>query len=357
VTRIGVVLNITAQERRSDGRTFRDHMALGDLVEPLGFDSLFVLEHHFSSYVLSPAPFEILAYFAGRTSRIDLGTAVVVLPWHDPVRIAEQISVLDILSNGRCLFAFGRGRSRQEFEGFRIPIAEASERYAEAAEVVVTGLKNSEFSYDGKFYRIPRCSIRPRPITNPQDRLYGASTSHESAAVNARLGLGLLLSTSKAWSTLGAEVTHYHELVSKTGCSWKGPIVLSSVYVAEDRQAARRKASEYVDRDWTLLEEHYRFTSSHLSSEAGYEGLRDTEQFFEQLSSPSFRKEATEDRVLQQIVGTPNDCATQIQELFRTTKMERLVLEFSYGGMPIAEAEENMRLFAASVLPEVSQLS
>src|SRR5215212_3731661 len=121
----GVALNIPAEDGRSDAEVVGEHLRLGDLAEPLGFDSLFVLEHHFSNYLLSPAPFEMLAFYAGRTRTIKLGTAVVVLPWHDPIRVAEQIAVLDILSDGRCVFAFGRGRSEVEFNGFRVPLNEA----------------------------------------------------------------------------------------------------------------------------------------------------------------------------------------------------------------------------------------
>lgn len=88
---IGIALNIPADEARGDAEVIREHMALGDLAELLGFDSLFALEHHFTGYLLSPAPFQTLAYYAGRTRRIKLGTAVIVLPWYDPVRVAEQI--------------------------------------------------------------------------------------------------------------------------------------------------------------------------------------------------------------------------------------------------------------------------
>jgi alkanesulfonate monooxygenase SsuD/methylene tetrahydromethanopterin reductase-like flavin-dependent oxidoreductase (luciferase family) len=80
---------------------------MGDLAEPLGFDSLFALEHHFTGYAMSPAPTQLLSYYAGRTKRIQLGTAVIVLPWHDPVRVAEQIALLYILCGGRCVFGFG----------------------------------------------------------------------------------------------------------------------------------------------------------------------------------------------------------------------------------------------------------
>ena len=96
--KVGVALNMLTKEGRSDASVLGEHLALGDLAEPLGFDSLFALEHHFTGYAMSPSPTQLLSYFAGRTRRITLGTAVIVLPWHDPVRVAEEIALLDILT-------------------------------------------------------------------------------------------------------------------------------------------------------------------------------------------------------------------------------------------------------------------
>ncbi len=91
--KVGMALNMLCQEGRSDASVVGEHLAMGDLAEPLGFDSLFALEHHFTGYAMSPAPTQLLSYYAGRTKRISLGTAVIVLPWHDPVRVAEQIAL------------------------------------------------------------------------------------------------------------------------------------------------------------------------------------------------------------------------------------------------------------------------
>src|ERR1041385_5437253 len=91
--KVGIALNMLTQEGRPDAAVLGDHLALGDLAEPLGFDSLFALEHHFTGYAMSPAPTQLLSYYAGRTKRITFGTAVIVLPWHDPVRVAEQIAL------------------------------------------------------------------------------------------------------------------------------------------------------------------------------------------------------------------------------------------------------------------------
>src|SRR5262249_55584327 len=133
IVKVGIALNMLAKDGRSDADVFAEHLAMGDLAEPLGFDSLWALEHHFTGYAMSPSPTHLLSYYAGRPRRIQLGTAVIVLPWHDPVRVAEEIALVDVYSGGRCLFGFGRGAASVEYAGFRVPMEEARPRFVEAA--------------------------------------------------------------------------------------------------------------------------------------------------------------------------------------------------------------------------------
>jgi len=126
--KVGIALNMLCQPGRSDAAVVGEHLALGDLAEPLGFDSLFALEHHFTGYAMSPAPTQLLSYYAGRTRRITFGTAVIVLPWHDPIRVAEQMALLDTLCDGRCLFGFARIAASVASAGFRIPMEETRPR-------------------------------------------------------------------------------------------------------------------------------------------------------------------------------------------------------------------------------------
>src|SRR5438128_10184071 len=144
--KVGIALNMLCQAGRSDASVVGEHLAMGDLAEPLGFDSLFALEHHFTGYAMSPAPCQLLSYYAGRTRRIQLGTAVIVLPWHDPVAIAEKIALLDVLAGGRTIFGFGRGAATVEYNGYRVNMEEARERFVEAAIVVRKGLTQHSFS-------------------------------------------------------------------------------------------------------------------------------------------------------------------------------------------------------------------
>src|SRR5437660_4421338 len=251
--KVGIALNMLCQPGRPDASVVGAHLALGDLAEPLGFDSLFALEHHFTGYAMSPAPTQLLSYYAGRTRRIALGTAVIVLPWHDPVRVAEQIALLDILCGGRCLFGFGRGAASVEYEGFRVPMEEARPRFVEAAQVVVKALSHDSFEHEGAFYQIPRTAIRPRPISHPERRFYASAVSPDSAEIMAKLGFGLLMVMQNEWPKAAADITRYREIAAGAGHMPRPPIILTNVSVAESRDEAEARAFTYLGRKWESI--------------------------------------------------------------------------------------------------------
>jgi alkanesulfonate monooxygenase SsuD/methylene tetrahydromethanopterin reductase-like flavin-dependent oxidoreductase (luciferase family) len=348
--KVGVALNILSKEGRSDAAVFAEHLALGDLAEPLGFDSLFALEHHFTGYAMSPSPTQLLSYYAGRTCRITLGTAVIVLPWHDPVRVAEQIALLDVLSGGRCLFGFGRGAASVEYAGFRIPMEEARARFVESAKIVVQALSHDSFEWDGEFFKIPRTAIRPRPISHPERRFYASSVSPESAEIMAKLGFGLLVIMQNEWPKAAQDVERYRDITVSVGHVPRPPIILTNVSVAESRAEAQERAAKYLARKWDSIDNHYHFSDGHLASVKGYEFYGGMAKTYAKMKDESFRKKATDFYVKIQVVGTPDDCLQQLAELHRLTGVDHLVTEFGYGGMPHEDAELNMRLFADRVV-------
>ena len=136
--KIGANVTMINPSGRPDDEVYHDELALIDLVEPLGFDSLMCVEHHFTGFAMIPNNTQLLAYVAGRTKRIQLVTDVIVLPWHDPIRVAEEIATLDVLSGGRTIFGFGRGAAPVEYDGFGVPMAESRQRFKEAAEIVIS---------------------------------------------------------------------------------------------------------------------------------------------------------------------------------------------------------------------------
>jgi len=350
--KVGIALNMLCQPRRSDAAVVGEHLALGDLAEPLGFDSLFALEHHFTGYAMSPAPTQLLSYYAGRTKRITFGTAVIVLPWHDPVRVAEQIALLDILCGGRCLFGFGRGAASVEYEGFRIPMEEARPRFVEAANIVVKALAQESFEHDGEFFQIPRTAIRPRPISHPERRFYASAVSPDSAEIMAKLGFGILMVMQNEWAKASADIARYREIAAAAGHAPRPPVILTNVCCAETRSEAHERAVKYLSQKWQSIDNHYHFSDGHLATVKGYESYGKMAKTYAKINDSAENKaKATEFYVSIQIVGTPDDCLQKIAELQRCTGMDHLVTEFSFGAMPHEEAEVNMRLFADRVMP------
>jgi alkanesulfonate monooxygenase SsuD/methylene tetrahydromethanopterin reductase-like flavin-dependent oxidoreductase (luciferase family) len=349
--RVGTALNMLSQPGRSDASILAEHFALGDLAEPLGFDSLFALEHHFTGYAMSPAPLQLLAYFAGRTRRIALGTAVIVLPWYDPIRVAEGIALLDIMCGGRCLFGFGRGAASVEYEGMRIPMGEARGRFAEAAQIVVMALSQPEFEFKGEFFDIPRTSIRPRAISHPERRFYASSVSPESATLMAKLGFSMLLIMQNEWTKCAGDIEKFYAIAAEAGHRPHRPLILTNVSCAESRSEAQERALKYLGAKWDSIESHYRFGDGHLAKVRGYESYEALTKTYAKMKDPAARAKATEFYVSIQIVGTPDDCLQKIAELKRLTGLDHLICEFAWGGLPHEEAETNMRLFASQVLP------
>jgi len=350
--KVGVALNMLCQAGRSDAAVVNEHLAMGDLAEPLGFDSLFALEHHFTGYAMSPAPAQLLSYYAGRTRRITLGTSVIVLPWHDPIRVAEQIALLDILCGGRCLFGFGRGAASVEYEGFRIPMGEARPRFVEAAQIVVKALTHDSFDFDGEFYKIPRTAIRPRPISHPERRFHASAVSPDSAEIMAKLGFGVLMVMQNEWPKAAEDIARYREIATAAGHTPRPPIILTNVCCAESRQEAHERAFRYLGLKWQSIDDHYHFSDGHLATVKGYETYGKMARTYAKINEDAVsRQKATDFYVSIQIVGTPQDCLDKIAELQRLTGMDHLVTEYSFGAMPHEEAELNMRLFADRVLP------
>ena len=144
---------------RSDHDVVRGNLALADQAEPLGFESIWTAEHHFTRYHMMPNPAQFLTYMAGRTRHAKLGTMVMVLPWHDPVRVAEEIAWLDSVSRGRVLLGLGRGLGAVEFDGFRQAMGESRQRFVEYASAIVDALEHGAIEHDGELYQQPRGGV------------------------------------------------------------------------------------------------------------------------------------------------------------------------------------------------------
>src|SRR5918993_5032824 len=182
---------------QNTGRALRDHqiylneLALADMAEPLGFESIWSVEHHFTDYTMCPDVVQFLTYMAGRTRRIQLGSMVVVLPWHDPLRVAEEVSMLDAISDGRMILGLGRGAGKVEFDGFRLSMDESRDRFVESAQMLLRGLESGSVEFDGRYIKQPKKAIRPAPFKSFRGRTYAAAVSPESVPIMAELGVGM----------------------------------------------------------------------------------------------------------------------------------------------------------------------
>src|SRR5512132_449854 len=139
--------------------------------EELGFDQIWLTEHHFIDYGLSVDPAALASAAASRTRRIRIGLAAAILPFHHPLRLAEQMALVDIISGGRLDVGVGRGNRPAEFRGFRVPQEQSRDRFDEAVEIMQRAWTEERFSYDGRFFQVPELSVIPKPVQKPHPPL------------------------------------------------------------------------------------------------------------------------------------------------------------------------------------------
>ena len=215
----------------------------------LGFRQFFMVEHHFTGQGQVSASMTLLAYLAARTRHIRLGTAVVVLPWHNPVLVAEQVATLDLLSGGRVDFGIGKGYRQAEFDGFCIPMAEATERFDEAAEIIRKAWTTphdkdgGRFSHHGKRWHYDHIVVEPAPVQRPHPPLWLAAGSHDSIRRAAREGYNLLLDQLAQIDQITQRIAIFREECEKTGRPYHANMVatarpLQMIHDESERDAA-----------------------------------------------------------------------------------------------------------------------
>ena len=338
----------------ADHEVYSRDLSLALQAEELGFDSIWSVEHHFTDYTMCPDVIQFLTYMAGATKKIQLGSMVCVLPWHDPLRVAEQVAMLDNLSGGRMIFGVGRGTGKIEFDGYRTEMATARLRFKESAELILTALESGVAEYDGEIIQQPKVEIRPRPFKSFRGRTYAAAISPESSRIMAEMGVGLLIIPQKPWSAVEKELGEYRQVYqSATGQTAPPPIVSGWTFVDEDAGRAEEMAHKYIGKYFDSIVRHYEFDKPHLKETPGYEhhGL-----MYDRLVAPGGLEEMENFFVGLQIYGTPEQVFEKIVNLQDRTYMDSYTGVFSYAGMPIEDAEKSMKLFAKQVLPALQEL-
>ena len=342
----------TESATKPDSTFFEEEIVLGNLVEPLGFDSIWGVEHHFSPISMTPNPLQFLTYFAGRTDHIDFGSMVVVLPWHDPVRLAEEIATLDNLLQGRRLkLGLGRGAAQREFDSLRIPMAESRTRFTESLEIIRRALSQETFTFEGEHFVVPETSIRPQ-ARNPDlvDDFLCAWASPTTLEFAAHAGLGMLFVNQKSWEKYQEDVRQFNAVRSTHGWGPTRPTVVAFVSCASSEAEAWDGVYQHALEQQEMVLGHYRFDDAeHFKEAKGYEFYEKIANTFHHVSLSEF----TEFFAKPQVWGTPDQCIERLQHIRATTSAADFVLVFRYGGMPIEFAERSMRLFASEVLPEL----
>ena len=337
---------------RSDAEVYREELRMAEMAEPLGFDSIWSIEHHFTDYTMCPDAVQFLSYMAGRTKTAKLGTMVIVLPWHDPIRVAEQISLLDHVSGGRMILGFGRGLARVEYDGFRIDQNEGRERFVEYAELLINGLEKG-YIEGGLTTQQPRRDIRPYPAYSFKGRTYAAAVSPESMPIMAKLGIGLLVIPQKPWDVVKGDFEVYHKVweEERPGTKPPQPFCGGFFYVDENAKRAEENAYKWIGAYYHTAMKHYEMTGKKFGSHKGYEFYSNVGKYIEKHGMDG----AAKDFVKLMPWGTPDQVLRKIEFMRDTIDMKAIMGNFSYAGMPYDEAEGSLKCFAKHVLPELKK--
>jgi alkanesulfonate monooxygenase SsuD/methylene tetrahydromethanopterin reductase-like flavin-dependent oxidoreductase (luciferase family) len=267
--------------------------------EALGYYSNFIVEHHFSGVGQVSASMSLLSFIAARTSKIRLGTAVVVIPWHNPVLVAEQAATLDLLSNGRFDFGVGRGYRHMEFAGFCIPIAEANERFEEAMTIIRTAWSSDErFSHHGKHWRFEDIMIEPPPTQSPHPPLWLAAGRPESLQYTAANGYDLLLDQFQTFDVIIERLNIFKQAMTDAGRTYD-PLRVGVARALMITNSAEERAQAIAARI-----KHLTVMNSHGRAQNGGQNSS-------MVSDDDLRKAAVEGVLL----GTPDEIIEKLKYL------------------------------------------
>ena len=206
----------------ADSAAYREFESYVTEADKLGFESVFLVEHHFSGIGQISSSLNYLSYLAAKTERIRLGTAVTVLPWHNPVLLAEEVATLDLISGGRVDFGVGKGYRDIEFNGFAIPKEEAQERYDEILAIMRQAWTSTErFSVKTKRWRFDDIIVEPAPVQRPHPPLWTGAGTMESIARVARSGLNLLLDQYGSFDLTHRRIKAFQDACAEVGRPYK----------------------------------------------------------------------------------------------------------------------------------------
>ncbi len=322
-----------------------------DWTEELGFDQLWITEHHFIEYGLSVDPPAIAAAAAMRTKRVRIGLAAAILPFHNPIRLAEQLALVDIMSKGRLDVGIGRGNRPMEFAGYQIPQIENRERFEEIQQILIGAWTKEYFSFAGKHYSVPRVRVLPKPYQQPHPPLYVVCVGSDTVKATARQGLPMLNSVLFGpVDPLVANRDLYTSTMKASGFSDKDVATALSkwgvsrqVYVANtDKQALE----EAHDAEMWYQSSLKRFLVPERIEEAHPDLQPGFRMMAERLSKITWEDLCRETLVF----GSPDTVTRKMKEMEKIG-VGQAMCWMNFGGLPQDKVRRSMELFSKEVMP------
>jgi alkanesulfonate monooxygenase SsuD/methylene tetrahydromethanopterin reductase-like flavin-dependent oxidoreductase (luciferase family) len=336
-------------EDRSPKEVYDYQIEIIELLEELGFDGVWVAEHHFRDYGTVPNIFSLLSNLAARTERLRLGTGIVVLPLHNPIHVAEEAAMVDLLSDGRLNLGIGRGYQRIEFENFGLDLSEARDRFNEALDMILGLWTEEDFEFKGRFYETHRpLTLMPKPVQQPHPPLHVAAVSPETVELYAARGLPILADPAAPFKKIAKAAETWHATAKAHGVDADSAelVATRSVYVAPTIEQAREDQARFeamFDRSRIFNEQ-----SAPIDSKTG-EVAKGFEFYQRYLKGGTvgtdFRWEQLE------IIGDPERVIQQIK-MVQDMGYSNLMCDFgSTRPLPIEEMRRILKFFAAEVIP------
>jgi alkanesulfonate monooxygenase SsuD/methylene tetrahydromethanopterin reductase-like flavin-dependent oxidoreductase (luciferase family) len=337
--------------KRSPADFVQDEILLMDQVEKLGFDACFSPEHHFDiDYSACPDNFLPLSYLAGRTTTLKLGLGAVILPWNDPLRVVEKLSMLDHLSGGRCWAGFGRGLAKMEYAHLGIPMEESRGRFDEAVDMVLAALRTGHIEGNGPFYKQAAAPIHPKPRPGLAENFCAVGMSPDSAAVAGKLGSRLLSFVTKPMVGMQPLFNEYRNAFAKHHPTKLPHIILDDFFVVRESAAeARELGMKYASAYFRTVVRHYEMDGDHFAKTKGYGAYAEGAKALQDNGLDA----AAIAYVDAQIgIGSPEQILERLDERFKLLGPEFSMAGcFFYGGMSRDEAHRSLRIFGEKVIP------
>ena len=297
--------------------------------EELGFDGVWIGEHHFTDDGFAPSVMTLAAAVAAVTTRVQIGTYVLLLPQHHPVRVAEAAATVDVLSGGRLILGLGLGYRTREFEPVGLDYHHRGALMDESLEVLVNCFTEDEFSYDGRYFQLSNVAVTPKPVQQPTPRIIFGGWSEAMLRRAARFGVGLAIAPS-------AEVAkRLARMVEENG---RDP--------REQRHygMALGFVGETDDAAWELAKHHAAWEIDH------YNGW-----FLESGLPKQFARDLREECIF----GSPEQWIAAVEQQFGDgdrRRCDHLVVELTVSGMAHADVMRGLELFGKEVLPGLHAL-